>query len=211
MFKCIKVLAGVFFLAALVQFGCFVWVTTHKVSLHKADLIVVFPGDQKRIDAGYALVKEGYATDLAVVSYNPAQITSMAKKHQDSTKVKLITGGSGRSTFEDVYNATQIISQHKYHSIILVTSTYHMPRALFLLKTFLLSSGLKVDVQYSPVKMAADKSASKVMQLCYNEMVKLWGSTIELLRFQLTDTLLMDSPRSFQVKQYVKKRLLFSI
>ncbi len=211
MSKYIKITVGLIFLAALLQFGFFIWITTHTVPLQKADVIVVFPGETGRIEAGYTLVKEGYATDLAVVSYSPAQTEKMAKSQNDTTKVRLITGGMGRSTFEDVYNATQIINQHQYHSIILVTTSYHMPRALFLLKTFLLSSGLKVNVQYYPVKMAADKSTSLLMRLAYNEMVKFWGSTMEMLSFQLTDTLLMDSPRAFQVKQYIKKRLLFHI
>jgi uncharacterized SAM-binding protein YcdF (DUF218 family) len=172
-------------------------------------LIVIFPGDKKRISAGYALAKEGYATNLTVINHTSEQLQKMTVNHKDLQKVKMVTSGKGRSTFEDVYNTQQIINRHQYQSIILVTSSYHMPRSLFLLKASLLSSAPKVKVQYYPVKMATDLSTSMVMRLCYNEIAKLWGSTIEMVGYQLTHTLLMKNPKYLEAKKYIKARLLF--
>jgi uncharacterized SAM-binding protein YcdF (DUF218 family) len=201
--------AGIFFLVALMQMGYFLWISTQKVFLQEADLIIVFPGDKNRVDAAYTLAKEGYATNLAVVNYPHEQLRKMAKGHKELQKIKMITSGNGSSTFEDIYNAKEIIIRHQYQSVILVTSSYHMPRSLVLFKTFLLSSGLKIDVQYYPVEIATDKSPSMVMRLSYNEIVKLWGSMIEMVGYQFTHVLLTKEPRYLEAKKYIKARLLF--
>lgn len=202
---------GIILLVALLQAGYFIKLTKGNTPIRKADLIVVFPGDPERIAAGHTLAKAGYAPNLSVVNWSQAQFQKQMQRYGDLPAIQLITGGKSRSTFEDVYNAKQIISQHNYHSIVLVTSSYHLPRALFLLKTSLLGSGLKVDVQHYPVAMREKLNSPKAIKLFCNEIIKLWGSTAEMVGCRITDSLLLDSPGFFKIRQFIKTRFLFQV
>jgi len=83
-----------------------------------------------------------------------------------------------------------------------------MPRVLFLLKASLLDADFKVDLQYYPVSI---RDHSKAKRLYFNELIKFWGSTVEMIGYRITEDLLRDSPFFVKVRQFVKNRLLFQI
>ncbi|MDD2540711.1 MAG: hypothetical protein PHH28_06665, partial [Desulfuromonadaceae bacterium] len=78
-----------------------------------------------------------------------------------------------------------------------VTSAWHVPRSSFLLKCFLLGSGVTVrvvpveDPRINAVPSEAWKLRAK---LAFNEGVKSWGSTAEITWSIFTGCLLRDVP-----------------
>jgi len=201
-------LAGCIVCVLLLQAAFFVRIWNSSSSLHKADLIVVFPGDQERIVEGHALAKAGYADNLLVIGQTEKSFAKLVQKLGALPAVNLLPNSKSRSTFEDVNIARQIIFEKRLKSVILVTSSYHMPRVLFLLKASLLDADFKVDLQYYPVSI---RDHSKAKRLYFNELIKFWGSTVEMIGYRITEDLLRDSPFFVKVRQFVKNRLLFQI
>lgn len=198
----------------LLQTAFFAWIWNSTSSIHKADmidkadLIVVFPGAQDRIIKGHALAKAGYADNLLIIGQTTVSYPTLMQRFGGLPAVNLIANSRSRSTFEDVNIAQQIIREKRFQSVVLVTSTYHMPRVLFLFKTFFWATGIKVDLRYYPVEL---RDEYKKNRLYFNEMVKFWGSTSEMIGYLVTDTLLRNFPFFDKVGQFIKNRLLFQV
>lgn len=187
-------------------FFAWIWNSSGPIHMHKADLIVVFPGEQDRIVEGHGLARAGNSDNLLIIGQTKNSITKQVKQFgDDSPSVKLVTSKQSRSTFEDVIVARQIILENHFKSVVLVTSSYHMPRVLFLFKTILMASGIKVELQYYPVEL---RDNSNTKRFCFNEIIKFWGSLVEMLGYQLTGDLLRDIPLWGKVGHFVKYRFL---
>ncbi|MBA3014590.1 MAG: YdcF family protein [Desulfobulbaceae bacterium] len=185
----------------------------HQTPLSKSDLIIIFSGSQTRIKAGFTLARDGYAPNLAISGYTLNHLVSTATKHQHPDDLVLLSNGKSRSTFEDAYNTWQIVQQHQLRSILLVTSTYHLPRAYLLTRLMLLGTG--VDIQTYAVKEASLRSGGKGVillrsKLFINEMVKFWGSLAEMTGSMISGRLVLDVPYVFQTSQFLKKKMLSS-
>lgn len=135
-----------------------------KDNVQKADAVVVLSGDwafgrEKKAaglyNAGYALkvvrVLEKQNTTLTMVSellgtqinQKDAYIRYFAS--QGVSEDALILGDMvATSTFDEMIAARQIILKNNFKSIILVTSDYHMRRALLTTKWLLRHDGIKV-------------------------------------------------------------------
>ena len=196
---------------AALQVAGFIFFSNTTKQLTQADLIVVFPGDTNRVSSAFDMAAKGLADNITVINYPASQLKKFAAKHKIPPEVILIPGGKSRSTFEDALRATETIQNNTFTSIILVTSSYHMPRSLYLLKAQLSASGNKVQFQYAPVSDNRKLWSVTTLQLYYNEIVKLWGSTLELISFQATDTLLYNSPRFKQLSDLMHRYLLFRV
>jgi uncharacterized SAM-binding protein YcdF (DUF218 family) len=209
LFRLLTLLLAAACIVAILQFGTFVYFEKKHINLEKSDLILVFPGDKDRTVAAYTLAEKGHGSNVSIISKNSEQLKKIAVKYHLPPDVRMIAVGESRSTFEDAYRAREVIGRNNYTSVILVTSSYHMPRALFLLKTHLLSSGLKVDIQYYPVGIQGNTSLPEQLRLNYNEFVKIWGSTIEMVGNLLTGSLLYDYSRFKKVSDFIHKYLIF--
>lgn len=210
--KLIKGLASCILCVTLLQTAFFIWIWNSAAPIHKADLIVVFPGDEERIVEGHALARAGYADNLLIVGQTKKSIPNLVKQFGALPAVNLIANGTSRSTFEDVNIARKIIREEGFRSVVLVTSSYHMPRALLLFKTFMLDdTELKVELQYHPVEPGILRDHSRKVRIYCNEMIKLWGSAAEMAGCRITDSLLRDSPFFAKVGQFAKNRLLFKV
>jgi uncharacterized SAM-binding protein YcdF (DUF218 family) len=207
-------LSGCLLCIALLQtayFAC-IWQTATPVpSISKADLIIVFPGGTNRIAEGHSLAKEGYAPNLLIIGQTERSFKKLVDRLGALPSVNLIANDNSRSTFEDANIAKRIICSNRFRSVVLVTSSYHMPRSLFLLKTFLLDADLNVDLQYYPVEPSAVGDYSQDLRIYVNEMIKFWGSTAEMAGWKITHTLLRDSPFFAGIGHFVTSRLLFKV
>lgn len=100
----------------------------------KSDGIVVYTGGPDRISAGMEIFSNGHAGRLLISGV-----------HQDTSRERLATMWAGAPALFDCCvdlgrkalttegNAAEVgawLSDHDYRSLILVTSEYHMPRAL---------------------------------------------------------------------------------
>jgi uncharacterized SAM-binding protein YcdF (DUF218 family) len=132
------------FLAALTA-GFFVFANRVSVtpagSLPAADGIVVLTGDEDRISEAIQLLAKGRAGRLLISGVNKAtrapQIINLNKANRgEALLFRCCVDLDKRSlnTEDNAFEATAWAKSRGYRSLIVVTSTYHMPRALIELR-----------------------------------------------------------------------------
>lgn len=194
---------------AMAQVIAGLYFSLDKASLDKADMVIVFPGDAGRSQTGCRLLRDGLAANLMVVNTPRERVERLMRKEEAPAGVNALSGGTSRSTFEDAFNAAQAIEKNDFDSVILVTSSYHLPRAWLLLQGFLAAKGMRVAVQCCPAEQGSDRARSRTIKLYYNEVVKFWGSSAEMLGYFVTNRLPMESAELRWVSSFVKGHLLF--
>ena len=99
---------------------------------------------------------------------------------------------NARTTFENAVYIKRLLEKHYFKSVLLVTSTWHMPRSYFLLKIQLLFSGIKiyrVGLDCSSNVRLSWRESAKIRKLVYHEFAKLWGSVGEYFIYLLNGKL----------------------
>lgn len=101
----------------------------------KAEGIVVLTGGSARIDAALHLLSEGDAQRLLISGVNPAVGSGAIADTVDPDLKSLIAccvdlGHEARDTIGNAAETRDWVRQHRYRSLIVVTSAYHMPRTL---------------------------------------------------------------------------------
>ncbi len=98
------------------------------------DAIIVLTGGNHRIKTGLELFAAGRARHLFISGVNPKvstrDVTAMWNGDTALPPCCITLGHEAETTFENAQEARQWIAGHDYTSAILVTSTYHMKRAL---------------------------------------------------------------------------------
>ncbi len=102
----------------------------------KADAIVVLTGGGNRINTGLDLLQAGQAHKMFISGVDSrvsqAKIISLWKDGQKRpTPCCLTLGHEARNTEQNALESAQWVQKEKIGSLHLVTSSYHMPRALF--------------------------------------------------------------------------------
>ena len=137
-----------------------------KDNLAKADAILVLSGDWNfdRADWGIRLYKKDYADKIILIieREDPRWFSVVMKMllHSDLTQKEAVrryyeTQGVPRkdlifgrklatSTFDELHAAKDMIEEHKFKSVILVTSGYHMRRVLMTAKRVLVPAGIDI-------------------------------------------------------------------
>ena len=185
-----------------------------KSNPHKAaDTIFILNGSSERIKKGYELAKESH-TGFVIISPADDSMIKDYEKQYEPLKAKYILENKARTTFENAYFISKIISVYRLRSVTFVTSDYHMPRSYLLLKLMLLGKG--VTIQRITVKSSylADSSwwrSEKALKVTYNEMVKVWGSLGELLVYAIRRQLPERNPKDVPVFRKIRSWVLFSV
>jgi hypothetical protein len=195
----------IFCFFAIIQASAAIYFSTVTAQPEPADLVVVFPGDTERFKTGIELVKDGVAPRFMVVNTTDVHLREILQMNEAPEIINTLPGGISRSTFEDVYQTAKIIKENNLDSVILVTSSYHLPRALFLLRVYLKFSGQEIRIQSFPVK--EEKEPHKKLMRYSNEAIKLWGSVIEMAGYYLTGQLLLDAPSLKKIQMVLKENL----
>jgi hypothetical protein len=203
--KCVIIFACIFCFFAIIQASVAIYFSTVTAQPEPADLVVVFPGDTERFKTGIELVKDGVAPRFMVVNTTDVHLREILQMNEAPEVINTLPGGISRSTFEDVYQTAKIIKENNLDSVILVTSSYHLPRALFLLRVYLKFSGQEIRIQSFPVK--EEKEPHKKLMRYSNEAIKLWGSVIEMAGYYLTGQLLLDAPSLKKIQMVFKENL----
>lgn len=179
----------------------------------KADLIMVFPGTPERIEAGYRLAIEGRARLLAISGIGAKGFKTKESLLAGNTDVACIPTAKSRTTFEDAYNTRIVVQQHGVRSVLLVTSSWHMPRSFMLLRCLLIGTG--VEILPVPVDECVKfgengrECTTFWLKMIANEMIKTWGSSMELAWEGMSGDLLMDRPGYRATSAFLKKKMLF--
>jgi uncharacterized SAM-binding protein YcdF (DUF218 family) len=158
--------------------------STQSKNLEKSDAIVVLTGSKGRIDAGIELLLEKKANYLFVSGVGQKAplddlsqyLSSFNPKQIEPLKSSIFLGHFASSTEENALETAYWVKQHHYKKIILVTSNYHMPRSLFLLRKAM------PDVEIVPYQVVKNKKywknipTLKLILLEYNKLLFLYFS-----------------------------------
>ncbi len=129
----LAVLGGV---AVVLGFVGFIWLLPKKQVVLKrdADGIVALTGGTARVSEALDLLASGRGKRLLITGVNP-ETTAGAIARQVASYRRLFAccvdlDHSALNTFGNAVGARRWAAEHGFHSLIIVTSAYHMPRAL---------------------------------------------------------------------------------
>jgi uncharacterized SAM-binding protein YcdF (DUF218 family) len=139
-FKTLITLACMLLIAVTILFIDFTYKTfSCRQRAVKADAIVVLAGGKGRIEEGVRLYREGLAARLFLIGVDPSVRKSdlYQPKPGDPSPAGVILEKSSRNTLENAIRGRDIIVGADVHSIVLITSRYHLKRASILFRNAL--------------------------------------------------------------------------
>ncbi|RLP74199.1 YdcF family protein [Xanthobacter tagetidis] len=128
-------LAGVAGLAGFLVFTAQI-AAREPSSVKKADAIVVLTGGAARIPDALALLAEGHGRRLLITGVNPSTSSDMLRESlPQSDADRLIAccvdlGHKALNTLGNAIEASEWTRSQRFRSILVVTSSWHMPRAM---------------------------------------------------------------------------------
>ena len=204
---------SVFFII-LIEALYFVWILNIDNSVTPSDAILIFKGSEKRTETGYRLANQGVALRIVLSPASEAHLQKCAKKFQLRETVTSLYENQARTTFENALYTSRIIKSNKFRSVTLVTSDYHMPRSLALLRLLLTGHGVKIHIHQVKNRETggwALLTDSFLMEIIYNEMVEFWGSLLEFFVWRITSEQTDISKDSSAVSSFLRSAMLFEI
>ncbi len=100
----------------------------------KADAIIVLTGGASRIVDAVELLAAGYGGKLLISGVNPnTSRAELVKSNPDFERLFdccIVLGHRAQNTIGNAFEASRWVRDNKFKSVILVTSGWHMPRAL---------------------------------------------------------------------------------
>jgi len=138
-----------------------------------ADAVVVFTGEDGRIRAGVRLARESGAKYFVVSREQKKFVEGIIRDEGGLPGVMLFIDDSlATSTDGNARYAAPLLKDLSVQDVALVTSWFHMPRSLFLLKLYLGTSSIHV-YPYAYGVISDQPWESPFLQL---ECFKFWGS-----------------------------------
>jgi uncharacterized SAM-binding protein YcdF (DUF218 family) len=172
------------------EIAYFYYILSQDVELEKADVIVVFSGSQDRIKAGFELADAGYAPIIIVSTATESQMENYRSKYSDSKDVSWIIEDQARNTTENALYTKDIMLKNHFESMILVTSKYHIPRSLLLMKMVSMGSKIRIQPHWESIgskTMGENSRIGLTDSLFHDELFDFWGSLLEFLNYKIAD------------------------
>ena len=137
-----------------------------------ADAVVIFTGGPGRLESGAKWTERLGSKNLIVSRDASRYVEGIVRKAADLRGVRVIVDGDARTTDGNARFAAGELRRLGAKDAVLVTSWYHLPRAAFLLRFYLLGSGVRIH------SLGAEQApaAAWTSPLIQVEFLKLWGS-----------------------------------
>ncbi len=107
---------------------------SHVNTSEKTDAIIVLTGGNNRIQTGLKLLHDGVSENLFITGVHPSvtksDITNMWEEISELPDCCITLGHEATTTRKNSEETDRWLKEHKINNIILVTSNYHMDRAL---------------------------------------------------------------------------------
>jgi len=150
-----------------------------------ADAIFVLTGGEGRIQEGYSAWSGGAARELYIlgagVRVPVTRIVPDGSRIPAEALSRIHVEGWSENTLENAFSAKSAVGEGKYSSVILVTSDYHVPRAVLAFRTV-----LPADVSLSTIRVRPEGGAGAPWRWARRHFLegwKYWGYRI-LLRWE---------------------------
>ncbi len=162
-------------LITFISYMSLVQKTYNKTNLTQAEAIIILTGDINRIKDGVTLFDEKNIPHLYISGANK----SFTRKNIPSTRSCCITiGYQATNTQGNVEEVRQWLLKKDLKNIVLITSDYHMPRALHMFKT-----SLPTTIKIQPYPSHYNSLRKRLTSLRYIKVVFLEFHKYALYRF----------------------------
>jgi len=150
-----------------------------------ADAIFVLTGGEGRIQEGFRAWSGGAARELYILGAGRripvARIVPEGSRIPSEALSRIHVEGWSENTLENAFSAKSAVGEGKYSSVILVTSDYHVPRAVLAFRKV-----LPPDVALSTIRVRPEEGAGAPWRWARRHFIegwKYWGYRI-LLRWE---------------------------
>jgi len=132
--------------AILGQVLLFGWVvmSIRENRVPSGNAVVVYGGDSARIPAGFRVAEKVSARWIFFSGSEEAAIREGRRRMPRGCSVRIV--GEAYTTDQNARTVVPVLKKLKIRSAVLVTSWYHLPRAYFLTRLYLLGSGITLDM-----------------------------------------------------------------
>ncbi len=176
-FLALKVTIFFIFLLLFVQwFYSFKTIADKAAVPQKNDVVLVFSNDPVRVPTGIRLAAKSKAAYLMVTDKGLTDFRTEIQQYGRPGGAKIILEGQAETTDQNARFTSEIIKKLPVQNVVLVTSWFHMPRALFLTRLYLLSTSIKVY----PFPADDPPKGWLWSRAFWYEYVKLWGSLLRI-------------------------------
>jgi uncharacterized SAM-binding protein YcdF (DUF218 family) len=150
-----------------------------------ADAIFVLTGGEGRIQEGFRAWSGGAARELYILGAGRrvpvTRIVPEISRISAEALSRIHVEGWSENTLENAFSAKSAVGEGKYSSVILVTSDYHIPRAVLVFRRV-----LPPDVSLSAIRVRPEGGAGASWRWARRHFIegwKYWGYRI-LLRWE---------------------------
>jgi uncharacterized SAM-binding protein YcdF (DUF218 family) len=152
----------------------------------RADAIVVLTGGADRIADAVQLLAEGHGARLLISGVNkgisPESIAKLMPQHADLFACCIDLDYGARNTVGNATETRRWARDHKIKSILLVTSNYHMPRALLEFRRAMpraqVSARAVVPYGFDASRWWSDLGTARVLTSEYAKLLAAWSRSI---------------------------------
>lgn len=163
----------------------YVWQIQHYPALtaeQAADGIVILTGGEERVDKGLQALQDGLAKRALVSGvHKDVKLRELLALHHIPQKLssQIDLGFGAIDTAGNAQETAKWVRQQEMHSVILVTSNYHMPRALLHVRAVLPADVAVYPLAVAPAMLDQDQWYQKpkawgLLFLAYNKYLLTW-------------------------------------
>lgn len=138
----------------------------------KLDLVLVYSVDPFRLPAAINLARQNQAQYFIATDRGLHDLQSEINRYGKPGSAQILLEGKATTTDQNARFTAPMIRSLPVKTVVLVTSWYHMPRALFLSRLYLLGSPVKVY----PFPADSAPPGWWHSRIFWQEYLKFWGS-----------------------------------